>query len=232
MTKRILLLGATGGTGVLAMQAALDAGFHVNAAARDPGEIKTTAAKVRPVQVDVLGGDGLDDALQDVDAVVSALGVANDPRTLINPPPLYTDGHQNVIDAMERAGIDRFVCISALWSRSNDYGPLWFRSGPVMALTRVYSQMRSMERMLNEHPTLKYTAVRAGYLQDAEVEPPPGQAHADRPPEDHWVTRRADLARFLVECVAEEKWLRASPCYVQKADGHVLDRKLPKISTD
>jgi nucleoside-diphosphate-sugar epimerase len=232
MTKRILLLGATGATGKLAMQAALDAGFEVNAAARDPGDIATTAAGVRPVQVDVMSGQGLEDAVRQVDAVVSALGVGNDPGTLVNPPPLYTDGHENVVAAMERAGVNRLVCISALWSRSNDFGPLWFRTGPVMALTRVYSQMRSMERMLAAHPSLRYTAVRAGYLQDDEILSDPAQAHADRPPEGHWLTRRADLATFIVDCTVRDDWVRACPCYVQKFDGRTFERKTRGLRAD
>jgi len=231
MTKRILLLGATGGTGVLVMQAALDAGLAVTAAARDPAEIEISSAEVRPVKVNVMSGEGLDEALRDVDAVISGLGVANDPKTLLNPPPLYTEGHENVIEAMQRAGVDRLICISALWSRSNDFGPLWFRTGPVMALTRIYSQMRSMERMLSGYPTLQYTAVRAGYLQDDEIASPPPQAYADRPPEGHWLTRRADLAAFMVQCAVQDDWLRATPCYVQSADGHVLNRKLPNLRT-
>ena len=232
MTERILLLGATGGTGRIAMQAALDAGLKVNAAARDPGDIETTSADVRPVEVDVLSGDGLAQALEDVDAVVSALGVNNDPKTLLNPPPLYTDGHEAVLDAMAAKGLDRIVCISALWSRSNDFGPLWFRSGPVMALTRVYSQMRSMERMLAARPGLRYTAVRAGYLQDDEILSAPAKAWADRPPEGHWLTRRADLGRFLVDCVVKDEWVRACPCYVQEADGRTIERKVAGLRTD
>ncbi len=230
MVERILVLGATGGTGKLVIEAALRRGLKVNAAARDPGDIEATDPDIRPVEVDVLEPSGLDTALEDVGAIVSALGVSNDPKTLASPPPLYTDGHMNVADAMEGKGVDRLVCVSALWSRGNDYGPLWFKAGPVMALTRVYSQMRSMERQLSAKPWLRFTAVRAGYLQDDPIDSPAPEPHADHPPEGHWLTRRADLAEFMVQCALDDTWIRKCPCFVQKEDGNVLSRKTPDVA--
>ncbi|QPH55109.1 NAD(P)-dependent oxidoreductase [Pontivivens ytuae] len=230
MIERILVLGATGDTGKLVVEAARHRGLKVNAAARDPGDIETTDAEVRPVAVDVMEPRGLPEALNGVDAVISTLGVGNDPATLASPPPLYTDGHMNVVNAMEDAGLDRLICVSALWSRGNDYGPLWFRAGPVMALTRVYSQMRAMERQLGAHPKLRFTAVRAGYLQDDAIDSPPPEPHADRAPEGCWLTRRADLAEFLVTCAVEETWIRKCPCFAQKDDGKVLARKTPSVA--
>ncbi|WP_316014802.1 NAD(P)-dependent oxidoreductase [Roseobacter sp. HKCCA0434] len=224
--SRILVLGASGATGGHVVRLAREAGHDVVAAARDPQEHDFD---VETAAVDVLEPSGLDEALAGLDAVISALGVNNDPRTLLNPPPLYSEGHANVLDAMEVHGVRRFVAVSALWSRDNAFGPLWFRLGPVMALTRVYSDMRRMERQVSARPGVDYTIVRAGYLQDDPIESPPPQAHADRPPQGHWLTRREDLARFMVSCVESDDWSRRMPCFVQEDDEKVARRKTPDL---
>ncbi|RED14260.1 NAD(P)-dependent oxidoreductase [Pontivivens insulae] len=229
MTQHILLLGATGATGRLILDEALSRGWRVTAGMRNPEKLEHSADQLTKVEVDVLKPSGISAAVEGCTAVISALGVDNDPKTLASPPPLYTDGHANVVAAMEKIGVERLVCISALWSRANDFGPLWFRAGPVMALTRVYSQMRMMERELAAHEKLQFTCVRAGYLQDDPIESAPPAAYAERPPEGHWLTRRADLARFMVDCVAEGSWQRASPCFSQADDGKVMRRNAGNV---
>lgn len=191
--SRLLILGTSGRTGACAADAARALGHDVRAGNRSP-------ASDAEFKVDLLSGNGLYAALDGVDAVISCVGVANDLRTLLDPPPLYSTGAEMLAAAMRRTGVSRCVVISALWSRSNTAGPLKFRMSAVMALTRVYADMRRMEdRLSAEH--LDTVAVRAGYLHESAAE---HHAFPGAPPAGWWRTDRRALGGFLVQCAVSE----------------------------
>lgn len=106
----VTVFGSTGRTGRELVRAALDAGHTVTAAARDPSRIRVPHERLRAVRADVLDPPTLDAAVQGADAVVSALGEP-DGRA---PTVVYSTGVANILAAMHRAGIRRFVGVSAL----------------------------------------------------------------------------------------------------------------------
>jgi uncharacterized protein YbjT (DUF2867 family) len=174
---------------------------------------------------DVLEGD-LRPVLSGVEAVISCLGVPNDPKTLLDPPPLYTRGTRRIMDAMQAEGLGRIVVISASFVVAQDRGPFLFRTAVMAALAKVLDQMREMEAMLRAS-TLDWTAVRPGWLLEAE---PTGEAWIgpDVIPEDLIRTRTGDLATLLIDCAANDAWLRATPAIArdepdfQESSGEVI----------
>jgi len=71
---KLLVFGATGGTGGRLVQQALDQGHVVTAFARDPAKIHLVHDNLRVVRGDILQPDSVDTAVAGQDAVVSALG--------------------------------------------------------------------------------------------------------------------------------------------------------------
>ncbi|PSK86839.1 putative NAD(P)-binding protein [Limimaricola soesokkakensis] len=206
---KILVLGAHGVTGQEVVKQAVAKGHHVRAAEMKwPDDAPPAGHNVERVTANVIEDD-LGPIVDGVDAVISALGVPGDPKTLLDPPPLYTQGTRNLIDAMAARGVKRLVTISASFVVTHDRGPLLFRTTAIPALTRVLHQMGEMEEMLRASD-LDWTAVRPGWLlpepltADYVVVP-------DVIPEDLIRTRHADLAHFMLHCVESGEWIRQTP---------------------
>ncbi|MGO4704002.1 NAD(P)-dependent oxidoreductase [Dyella sp. 2RAB6] len=107
---KVLVLGATGGTGRLIVQDARKKGYSVVALVR---------SKARALDLpgaDIIEGDVRDEgalmrAMDSCDAVVSALGTGVSPVSEVS---LLTEATHALILAMKRSGVSRLVCISAL----------------------------------------------------------------------------------------------------------------------
>lgn len=213
MTKRILLFGATGDTGSALLNQALEKGMKVRAAEREFPDDFNQSDNVEMRETDLLDG-GLADLMDGVDYVISAVGLPRDPQTLINPPPLYTEGAVNIVRAMRDQGIKRFITISAAFADPNATVPTWFK-GATFPLDRIFRQMGEMERVLRVCEDIDWTAVRPGWLLDR---PHTGdfEVSLNDFPSGTFRTRRADLAQFMLDCALEEKHVRECPFIARK----------------
>jgi nucleoside-diphosphate-sugar epimerase len=207
-SRRILVLGAEGATGRKVVRQAAKAGHFVRASERSFRAPEALPQGVEVVPADVLKDD-LRPVVRGMDAVVSCLGVPNDPRTLLDPPPLYTTGTRRIREAMEAEGVRRIVVISAAFVRQRHIGPFLFRTAVIPALSKVLEQMKEMEADLRAS-SLDWTAAHPGWLMDA---PETGDAWigADAIPEGLIRTRTGDLAALLLDCAANGTWVNATP---------------------
>jgi nucleoside-diphosphate-sugar epimerase len=213
--RRILVFGAEGATGREVVRLAAERGHPVRAS-----ELEFKAPEALPTGVEAVPANVLEDDLRHVvhgmDAVISCLGVPNDPKTLLSPPPLYTKGTRHIVEAMEAEGVRRLVVISASFVSTTDRGPFLFRTAVLTALTRVLEQMREMEAMLRAS-SLDWTAVRPGWLMEAEASGDPWIG-PDVIPEELIRTRTGDLAALLLDCAVEDKWVRQTPAIARDED--------------
>jgi putative NADH-flavin reductase len=157
---RILVIGATRGTGQHVMQQALAAGYTVTTLARDPSRLDVQHDRLSMVRGDVLDPATLAPAMAGQDAVISSIGV-----TARGPTTLYSDGMRNIIQAMHATGVKRLVAVSA-WPLSSDDGntlPARLLLKPLIwALLRpVYADMARMEDEMRQSG-LDWTIVRPG----------------------------------------------------------------------
>lgn len=210
---RILLFGATGDTGREVLDQALERGLHVRAAERDFPRGFRDHERLEKRTGDLLDG-GLDALMDEVDHVISAVGLPRDPQTLMNPPPLYSEGAVNIVHGMRKAGVKRLVVISAAFADPDASVPRWFRAATA-PLDRIFRQMGEMERVLRVADDIDWTAVRPGWLLNR---PHTGEFEVsigDLPP-GTLRTRRGDLAQFMLDCALEEKHVRAAPFVARK----------------
>ena len=107
---RILVIGATGGTGREIVKQALERGHDVVALARTPGKLDLKHDRLRVVKGDVMDPSTLDAAVKDVDAVVCALGH----KRWLGPSNILSQGTRNIVAAMEKNGVKRLVVETAL----------------------------------------------------------------------------------------------------------------------
>jgi putative NADH-flavin reductase len=109
-TKRILVLGATGGTGKAVVAQALALGHEVTVFVRDPNRLESNRDRLRVLVGDVTdAGDAIRAATRDQDAVVSALGLG---RSLTSHG-LIARSIPIIVRAMEADSVRRLIFMSA-----------------------------------------------------------------------------------------------------------------------
>jgi putative NADH-flavin reductase len=107
-SRRILVLGATGGTGRQVVSQALQMGHEVTAFVRNPERIRSDGLRV--VVGNVIEDIGaLDAAVRNQDAVISALGVGNS----LKANGLIARSVPAIVRAMRGQGVRRLIFTSA-----------------------------------------------------------------------------------------------------------------------
>jgi putative NADH-flavin reductase len=106
---KLFVIGATGGTGQEIVQQALVRGHHVTAFVRSPDAVTLTHERLSVLKGNLMDENRLSEAIQNHDAVVSALG----PREVFKPGSLLHDSALATIHAMPRSGVRRLVVLSA-----------------------------------------------------------------------------------------------------------------------
>jgi putative NADH-flavin reductase len=107
---KLLVIGATGGTGRQLVAQALERGHDVTALVRNSAALGITHPRLRAVSGNVLDGPTVDEAMRGHDAVLSALGH----KHFFGPTRILSQGTQNLLRAMETHGVRRFICETAL----------------------------------------------------------------------------------------------------------------------
>ena len=119
-----------------------------------------------------IAGDALDPpvverALQGVDGVIQALGVAFGPATLIGGTTLFSRATRVLVDAMRFKGVARLVAVTGLGAGdSRGHGGLLYDSLVFpLFLKRVYDDKDVQEQIIKSSG-LDWTIVRPGLLRD------------------------------------------------------------------
>ncbi len=161
---KVLIVGATGRTGRLLAQGALERGHEVTALARAPERLGELAARLHVVRGDVLDGGAVSDAIDGREAVLVALGVARRHKD----PAVNALGTLNVIRSMQRYGVRRLVVLSAAGTRpGRDPERSWLHERVVKPLfeSAAFDDLRRMETSVRQSE-LDWTVVRAPALSD------------------------------------------------------------------
>lgn len=204
---KVLVLGATGATGRLIVKEAKFHGHAVvalvrnRAAARDLGNATL-------VEGDAQQEGALVRALDGCSAVISSLGT---PISTFRKVTLLSTATSMLVGAMMAQHIRRFVCITGVGagdSRGHG-GFLYDNLMRPFLLRSVYEDKNRQEDIVRASP-LDWVLVRPGILND---KPATGnvQAHTDLSNVHGGAIARADVAKFVVEQVTSDRWLRQTP---------------------
>lgn len=107
---RILIIGATGGTGRQLVQQALELGHDVTALVRTPSKLGIEHANLRVIKGDVLDYASLEPAVRGQSVVVCALGH----KRWFIPTRILSEGTHNILRAMKGCNVPRLICETSL----------------------------------------------------------------------------------------------------------------------
>lgn len=198
---KIVVFGATGGTGREVVKQALAQGHNVTAFVRDSKRLRMEDERLRVVVGDALQPEPVAQAVRGQDAVVVALGSRNRSERSVR-----SAGTANVIQAMEEAGVARLVVVSAGGvGDSYDQAPLVLKLVIKTLLRNTYADHEEQERHVRES-SLEWVIVRPARLVEG---PASGEYHVaaaeSRPPGGQVTT--ADLAAFLLQQLSDDHYL-------------------------
>lgn len=204
---RIIIFGATGGTGAQVVRQALDAGYDVTAFARTPANVAIEHPRLRLAQGDVLDPAQVASAIAGHDAVVCALGAGPFSRER-----LRERGTRHIIQAMQSLGVQRLVALSG-YGAAETFATLPFMLKRVVVplyLSRVFQDHEAQERLVRQSG-LQWTIVRPPTLTNGEAR---GEYEC-APLLDKTTSKlkisRADVAQFMVAQLQSKAHVHASP---------------------
>jgi len=205
--SKILVLGATGGTGRLIVDQALERGQEVTALVRSP-EKASRLKGAKLIVGDVRDEKVLREALKGQDAVVSALGT---PASPFREVTLLSTATRALVRAMKAEHVSRLVCITGIGAGdSAGHGGFLFNNVifPLL-LKKVYADKNRQETIVRDSG-LDWILVRPSVLNDKPGRGPV-RALTDLSDFHGGGITRANVAAFVLDQLHAEAWLHRSP---------------------
>lgn len=204
---KLLIFGATGSIGRQVAKQALEQGHTVTAFSRNPANLDLQHANLKLFQGDVLDLSSVEQAVRGQDAVVCVLGSGKKLTGTVR-----SDGTKHIIQAMEQAGVRRFICQSTLgagesWSNLNFY---WKYVMFGFILRQVFADHERQERYVRQSH-LDWTIVRpSAFVEGART----GQYRHGFSSNDKTTQlkiTRADVADFILKQLTTDVYLGKMP---------------------
>ena len=160
---RLLIFGATGGTGRELVHQALERGHAVTAFARDPAALGERDG-LRAFAGDVLDAAAVERSVAGHDAVLCTIG-----KPATSPGTVRSEGTRNIVRAMQAAGPARLICQSTIGiGDTRALLPPRYRYLLVPTLLRRTFAEHGRQEEVVRSSGLDWTIVRAGALTDGE----------------------------------------------------------------
>jgi uncharacterized protein YbjT (DUF2867 family) len=201
---RVLIVGATGGTGRQLVTQALARGYAVTALVRDPSKLQLDHPKLVIVQGNVLDAGSVDEAVRGQDAVLCALGH----KRFFLPTRILSEGTRNILGAMEAHGVRRLVCETSLGiGDSAGRMGLYYTFFVIPLILPFYFWDKTRQESLIARSGVEWVIVRPGVLTNRKGK---GRYRHGRGVGSFLQTvriARADVAAFMLDQLAADIYL-------------------------
>jgi putative NADH-flavin reductase len=209
---KLIVFGASGGTGREIVARALERGHHVTAFVRDPAKLKATHERLAVARGDVMDAASVDAAMPGHDAALIALGH----RRYLGPSRILSEGTRHIVRAMEAHGVRRLVCETALGvGDSAGRLGLYYTLFVIPAILPFYWYDKGRQEHVVRESRLEWVIVRPAQLTNGRRR---GQyRHGPKVGSYLWsaAVSRADTADFMLNQLGDTPYLRAAVgvCY-------------------
>ena len=207
LPKRVLIIGATGGTGRQLVVQALERGYTVTALVRNPSKLQVNHRQLNIIQGDVLDQDAVAKAMTGQEAVLCALGH----KQFFRPTRILSQGTRNILHAMETHGVARLVCETSLGiGDSAGRMGLYYTFFVIPVILPFYYWDKTRQERLIAKSSVEWVIVRPGALTNGEKR---GHLrHGRHVGSFLWTVRisRGDVAAFMLDQIAPDAYLRTA----------------------
>jgi|SRR5580658_861261 uncharacterized protein YbjT (DUF2867 family) len=203
---KILVLGASQGTGAEAVRAGLARGHDVTAFARSPDKLVLENSRLTRLKGDFHSPESVDGAVGGHDAVIVTAS-STSLKGFKADPTYFSRGTGYAIEAMKKHGVRRLVVLSALGAGDSRKlaGFIFDKLLISFILKAPYEDHERQEKLVKDSG-LDWVIARPGrltngparkkYVKRSEIVPVPMSIS------------RADVADFLVESAEVDTWVR------------------------
>lgn len=204
---KLLVFGATRGTGRKFIEQALERGYNVTALARNPRKLEIKSPNLQIVEGDAMNSDLLEKMVQGFDAVVSSLGAPAASKDRVR-----SEGTRNIIRAMEKTGVRRFISLSTVGvGDSREMLPFLYKYLLVpLFLRRAFADHEIQESYIRASK-LDWTIIRPTALTNGELTRV--YKHGFTISEKNLKNKisRSDVADFMLKQLTDATYIRQAP---------------------
>ena len=202
---KLLVIGGTGKTGREIIKQGLSQGHIITAVVRNPSNVKFSHANLKILKGNVLVPESYERSLQGQDAVLSALGH----KKFIIKTSVLSKGTKNIITAMERNNVKRFICITSLGINDSKLKlGLYYTLFTIPFILFFYFLDKSKQEKLIMNSKLEWTIVRPGQLTNGKKR----TIYKHGKNVGHYVLTkmisRADVAHFMLSLLSTNTYLK------------------------
>jgi len=210
---KVIVFGATGGTGRATLRALASAGHQATGFARNPASLSPIDS-ICTVSGDVMNATDVAGAVPGHDAVIVSLGNSQNPFSLLlgarrtTPRDVCEVGTRHIIAAMQASAIRRLLVVTAFGIGDNrPHLPFSFKLLYWTLLREHMADKEKQESLVRASP-LSWTLVQPVGLTDASASgiwlaDTGGKIRRNQIP-------RADVAAFMVACLERDLYERAT----------------------
>lgn len=205
----IAILGATGMVGGYTLHQALAEGYQVRVLARTPAKLDALKERITIVKGDARDPEAIGDLLQGSDVVISALGPVRADGAAAKMLSTTATGH--IIRSMQEHGIERYIVVSGaaveIPGDDRSFTGWLIQKLAALAYPATLEDKQAEYQLLADSP-VQWTLVRCPLI---EAEPFRQQPRASLETPTSFYLRAGELARFLIEQIDSEEFLRKGP---------------------
>ena len=208
--QHVLIIGASGGIGIEAVQLALERGLRVRAMARSAEQIQIDHPALETRSADASDPEAVRAALENVDAVIHVVGAAPSLRRMFTPIDVFSKTTDVLVSEMARIGVQRLVAVTGFGAGdSRQAFSLPERMTHRLVLGTAYDDKDRQEAIIRESD-LDWLIVRPTTLTNGRGR---GQYQVLVNPETwrNGLIARHDVADFLVREVIAPSLFRVAP---------------------
>ena len=205
---KLVIFGASGGTGLALVQQALDRGHTVTAFVRKASRIRIKHGRLKLALGNVLDYSTVEAAIAGQDAVLSALGH----KKWLIKTSILSRGTQNIVAAMTKCGVRRLVCETSLGlGDSKGRLGILYTFFLIPLLLYFYFQDKERQEKCVMESSLDWVIVRPAALTNGKQT---GAVHDGKNVGSLLLTHtisRADVASFMLSEVTDDRYIRDTP---------------------
>ena len=203
---KVLIIGATGRTGRILLEGAVEQGHQVTALARNPSAVAPREYRPRVLGGNVLDPEAVEAAVAGQDAVLSALGTRS-----TKPTTLFSASTANLVDAMKKHGVRRLVCLTGVGAGDSKghVGFLYDRVFLPLVLRNQYEDKERQEEILRRSG-LEWVIVRPARVTNKRAT---GEYQVFLSGDSYKATTisRQDVADFMLAQLSEDRYVHKTP---------------------